>query len=476
MPQPFSSRGRGPGRNNQYLFRFDEDYSYLREPSATAAPALPYKFIPLDDTRDSWLTLIGGERLYYDHNNLNVVPSPASSKNEFEARTTVGADMHFGPHYRFYVEGISGQYIGSTAIPGMTTADLGLYNAFVEIMDQAGGVQYGVRLGRQALWLANGLVICNRDRSNIPITWNGARAYADWGRGRVDVFDMVPTIYADNAFAGKLNTGLHLYGVYGSFALPATRLAGWPLNSSIDPFLIRYTSDNNSYQDGDMLMMERGSMPHFLPGADTRNTFGFRYYGGLGPIDFDYTGALQTGSTAGNRVKAWMFSTQTDYVWRNLASQPRLGMHFDGGSGGASGTPGHGQVSTYQPLYYLPIYYGDELVTSQTNEIDFAPRASINFSHNVSLEASWLFYYRQNQGDAIYNGGAAGYKSFNPYFRTAKIRGRYIGNMPDVVLHWRQNRYQIVTVTLSYFMPGSALRKIGGTSTFYAQVQSMMFF
>jgi len=475
VPQALTGRGHGPGRNNQYLLRFDEDYSYLHDPAASQGE-LPYKFIPLNADRSSWLTLLGGERLYFDHNNMNVVKTPASSVNEFEARTTLGADLHLGSHFRFYLEGINGQYVGPSALHSKIATDLGVFNAFAEIMDQVGSMRYGVRLGRQELWLGNGLVICNRDLANIPTSWNGARAYADWGSGRVDIFSMVPTLYVTPALSGKLSTGLHLTGIYGSFGLPAGRLGSWPLSSSIDPFFIRYSADSNSYQDADMLVRGPGRIPHFAQGPDVRNSFGLRYYGGLGPIDFDYTGVFQTGSTAGDIAKAWMFTTQTDYVWRNLNSQPRIGLRFDGASGGASGTPGQGQISTYQLMYAMTPYYGDGLPVTQANMVDFAPRASINFDHNTRLDLTSSFYYRQNQSDAIYSGLATTYNAFNPYFRTAKIRGRYIGSMPEAILHWRQSRYQLLTFTLAYFMPGGALKKIGGKNTVYAQIQSMMLF
>jgi len=475
VPQPLTNKGRGPGRNNQYLLRFDEDYSAMRDP-AVANGSLPYKFIPLDAQRDSWLTLIGGERLFFDHNDINVVNTPASSTNQFEARTTLGADLHLGRHLRFYLEGISGQYEGPADSPGKTSAAFGIYNAFGEIMNQTGDLTYGLRLGRQELWLGNGMVMSNRDLANIPTTWNGARAYADWDYGHIDIFDMVPTLYAENPLAGKLGTGLHLSGLYGSFGLPSSRLAGWPLSSSIDPFFIRYTADTNAYQSAAMLERGAGTMPHFAQGPDTRNSFGIRYYGGLGPIDFDYTGVFQSGKTLGDKVKAWMFTTQTDYVWRDMQSQPRIGLRFDAGSGGTSGKPGQGEINTYQPLYYLVPYYGDGLTLSQSNNLDFGPRASMNFAHNTRLDLLWSFNYRQNQNDAIYNGSALGYGAFNPYYRTVGVRGKYIGSLPEIILHWRQSRYQLLTFTLAYFMPGAALQKIGGRSTCYGQIESMMFF
>ena len=476
MPQPLTGRGRGPGRDNIYLLRFDEDYSYLKDPAAADSPRDAYKFIALDSARDSWITLFGTEKLYFDHNNMNLVSWPAASGNEFEARTTFGADTHLGSHFRFYLEGINGAYLGPASEPGLTTVDFGLYNAFAEIMDREAGIQYGVRLGRQEMWLGNGLIICNRDLANTPASWNGVRGYADWGSGRIDMFDLVPTNYAQQPLQGQLNTGMHLYGVYGSFGLSPIRIGSWLLGSSLDPFFLRYTADANSYEDIAMRVPGQGPLPRFAPGADVRDSFGLRYYGGFGPLDFDYTGVLQTGSTAGSSVLAWMFTTQTDYVWRDLPGKPQIGFRFDGASGGASGLPGDGHVATYQPLYNRAPYYSDGLATSQTNTVDFAPRGSISFDHNTRLDMAWVFYYRQNQGDAIYNGVAAGYKTFNPYFRTAFIRGKYIGSMPDATLHWRPSRYQLLTFTVSYFMPGAPLRKIGGGNTFYAQVHSLIFF
>ena len=475
VPQPFGSRGHGPGRDNVYLLRFDEDYSYMRNPAA-AAQTPSYKFIPLNADRDSWLTLNVSQRFLVDHNNLNVVKSLLSVSNEFQTRTTMGADLHLGSHFRFYLEGLNGENVGATNFAGKTSVDFGIFNAFTEITNQSGGIQYGARLGRQELWLGNGMVMSNRGLSNIPASWNGVRTYADWGRGRIDIFSMVPTLYARKPLGGELRTGMHLSGVYGSFSLPAGHLGSWPLSSSIDPFFIRYTADSNPYESADMLIRTPGRIPYFAPGPDTRNSFGIRYYGGWGPIDFDYTGVFQTGRTAGNKVNAWMFTTQTDYVWRDRTSQPRIGLSFDAASGGTSGTPGHGETNTYQPLYDNAPYFGDGLSVSQTNTVDISPSASIDLAHNTRLSAMYSFYYRQNQNDAIYGGSAGSYSTFNPYFRTANVRGKYIGSLPEVILHWRQSRTQLLTFTVGYFMPGSALKKIGGRNTAYVQMQSMMFF
>src|SRR5438477_11930319 len=51
------TKGKGPGRGNSYLSRYEEDYSYLRDPARSADLFDPLKFIPFDAAGDFYLTL-----------------------------------------------------------------------------------------------------------------------------------------------------------------------------------------------------------------------------------------------------------------------------------------------------------------------------------------------------------------------------------------------------------------------------------
>src|SRR4051812_31450428 len=66
QPQTLFYKGKGPGRNNSYVARFEEDYAYLRNSANTADPFDPFKFIPLNPQRDAYLTLNSEVRFRFD--------------------------------------------------------------------------------------------------------------------------------------------------------------------------------------------------------------------------------------------------------------------------------------------------------------------------------------------------------------------------------------------------------------------------
>ena len=61
-PQLRFYKGKGPGRDNSYVERFEEDYAYLRNPAGSRDFFDPLKFIPLDAAGDVYLTLNGETR------------------------------------------------------------------------------------------------------------------------------------------------------------------------------------------------------------------------------------------------------------------------------------------------------------------------------------------------------------------------------------------------------------------------------
>src|SRR5882724_4294125 len=77
-------KGKGPGRGNSYVERYEEDYSYLRNPSLSTDPWFdPLKFIPLDAAGDVYLTLNGEIRFRYnntDHRSFGIATAATPSK------------------------------------------------------------------------------------------------------------------------------------------------------------------------------------------------------------------------------------------------------------------------------------------------------------------------------------------------------------------------------------------------------------
>src|SRR5580704_17253438 len=80
---PFFYKGKGPGRTNSYVERYEEDYSYLRDPTLSAGPFDPLKYIPFDSDGGMYLTLNGEIRFRYDdtdHRNFGIATGATPGK------------------------------------------------------------------------------------------------------------------------------------------------------------------------------------------------------------------------------------------------------------------------------------------------------------------------------------------------------------------------------------------------------------
>src|SRR5437763_1923094 len=126
------TKGKGPGRGNSFLLRYEEDYLYLRDPARSTDLFDPLKFIPLTPDGEFYLTLNGETRFRYDntdHRNFAVAgaatppripgglptltPSTGVSTNQlYKQRYELGGDLHLGPNVRLYAELYHGQQTG----------------------------------------------------------------------------------------------------------------------------------------------------------------------------------------------------------------------------------------------------------------------------------------------------------------------------------------------------------------------------
>src|SRR5205814_2155702 len=312
-------KGKGPGRGNSYVERYEEDYSYLRDPARSSDFFDPLKFIPLGAEGEVYLTLNGEARFRYDdtdHRNFAIAaaatpartagarptltPATEVSTNQlYNQRYALGADLHLGPNVRFYADLYHGQQTGhrvGPTIPGNQRDALGLVNGFGEVYGILGDAKTGFRAGRQEIFFGNNLQVRANVSTNLPSpVFDEFRAYRDWGPARVDAFAYNLVQFVDGILQDRDNPHVNLWGVYGS-------------------------------------------------------------YDGL-------------------RVDAFAFNTDTGYTFHGVPWKPRLGVHIDRASGGADRTGG--TLHTYQPMYPNTQYYVPNNEFAPTNFYDIAPRISL---------------------------------------------------------------------------------------------------
>src|SRR5439155_12678807 len=88
------------------LLRYEEDYSYLKDPSRRTDFWDAVKYIPASH-REDWYMSFGGflrERFEILHNgDAGAGPANAHGNNaDFLERYLLHDDLHFGPHFRFF--------------------------------------------------------------------------------------------------------------------------------------------------------------------------------------------------------------------------------------------------------------------------------------------------------------------------------------------------------------------------------------
>jgi hypothetical protein len=490
---------KGPGRDNFYVERYEEDYSYLRDPARSTDFFDPLKFVPLDSDGDIYLTLNGETRFRYDNTswkNFDIAPSatppkpggrpvftPATgdAQNElYKQRYELGADLHIGPYIRFYGELYRGQQSGRDAgdpIPGNQRDELAVVNGFGEIHDNTATSETGFRAGRQEIFFGNNLQVRANLSTNLPSpVFDGFRAYEDWGFARLDGFLYNVVDFENGVLQDRDNAHTNLWGVYGSYDLPRYALSGLPAATSVDLFYFGWRSspfangkgtglyDDAALETGAKIVAATGA--GFVASQDHRDTFGLRGYGSIGDLDYDWQGAWQTGSYAGLTVEAFAVNTDTGYTFHDVPWKPRVGAHVDLASGGADKTAR--TLSTYQPMYPNTQYYAPNNEFSPTNFYDFAPRISVKPNDVVSLEYYYSFLWRYSEADAVYVGAPwPGGNGINNYAVTVLAPNRFIGQQSDFRATWTITPHVLTLFEYGVFIPGPALRAAQGRTTVY---------
>ena len=106
-PAPVSPKpGTGGGPPPPYTpVRYNEDYSYLKDPAKRTDFFDPIKYIPLNEAGDVYLSLGGQFRERYEYfNNANFDPGPQDEHGYFLHRLMAHADLHVGPHFRGFLQ------------------------------------------------------------------------------------------------------------------------------------------------------------------------------------------------------------------------------------------------------------------------------------------------------------------------------------------------------------------------------------
>lgn len=463
---PYYYKNKGPKIDStHYAIRFEEDFSFLNDPKAPRDFFSPFKFIKLNNSGTSYITLNALQRTFAEQTLIEVGPGGRplyTHQHDYEFRQELGIDVHLTNYFRAYADVINAVFHGEPQFfnSGAFRNEFTLLNAFVEPKVQVGIDHLGLRLGRQQISLGNGNLVDIGNDVNVPMSFDGVRAYSDWGFARIDAFWTQEVALYTGYFNEHNDGNLPFYGAYGSWDFYRGPSVLGPAILTIEPFVLGYGAPHAEY-DNPATETSLGTYPRL---QEDNREYGARFAAVMGNFDTDNTALYEDGHLEDLRLTAWAFQTQTGYTFHHVALQPRLFLQFDGASGG--GDAQKGVIHSWQPDLFRPSYYDLQLLLGPTNAYDLHPGLELQLAKDVRVGAFYGLWWRQNDDDAVYWGLSEVAQIPNAYSDTAKVRGSFTGQVPTGFLTWNIVPHVDLRLEASYFMPSSAMRLAGLRNAF----------
>lgn len=424
---PFAAQAQEASQTN---LRYDEDWSMLADSSREGWRQA--KYISLGGSGDAYLTIGGEARARFEgfDNNLWGDP-PAPDDGYLWLRVMPHTDLHAGP-VRVFVQGIAGYARGIGAGKGPvdeTGADL--LQGFADVRIPLSDGSLTLRGGRELIALGSERLVGTRYGPNIPQAFDGVRVLAEHGRVRIDAFHVLPVTIGEGDFDDTTSKTRRLDGVYMTIAPTA--------GIGIDAYWLGY----------------RNSEARFAadPGRETRDTFGLRFFGKRGDLDWNWEAMVQRGRFDGDPIRAWSFATETAWSFSQVLLEPRLRLRANVASGDRD--PADGKLGTFNALFPKGKYFGELSPIGPRNIVNLNPSVDFDLGKGVTVELAAARFWRESRGDGICDipGGL---------IRRADGSGaRHIGDQVEISASWQASALLSFTASLSAFRPGAFIRDTG---------------
>ncbi|HET6514890.1 MAG TPA: alginate export family protein [Thermodesulfovibrionales bacterium] len=417
------------------LNRADEDYRYLRDPARRVEFWDSVKYVALNESGSSYLSLGGEARERYEYfSNPNWGAGPQGSGYLLQ-RYFLHADLHMGEHLRLFTQLQSSLENGRTGGPRPTDKDeLDLHQAFLDIkFDSGGGSSFLLRSGRQELIYGSQRIISVREGPNVRQSFDGFRAMFRTGDVAVDAFAARPAETKRYVFDDGTDNSRGLWGVYS--VMPLSMLP----KGNVDLYYLGYHNRNASFNQGSA--------------SETRHSVGARLWRTAKPIDYNFEFIYQWGKFGNGDIQAWTAASDTGYTFDSLTFHPRLGLKADVTSGDRD--PNNPDLQSFNPLFPKGAYFSEDALIGPINHIDLNPSVTLQFTGSVMLSVNWDFFWRESTHDGLYNSGLSLVRS------SKNSSASFVGSQPQAVLEWDIDRHFTFVAIYAHFFAGPFIKETG---------------
>ncbi len=452
LPLAGGARGASPEPGDPvfHSLRYNDDFTYLADPSKMTSPWDQFKYISLGDGQygASYLSL-GGELRERFESYLNPnfgIKAPPSSAYLLH-RLLLDGDLHLTDYVRIFLQLGNMERLGNRGTP--STTDINQFDVMQGFIDLRPPSPLGdapvVRIGREELLFGFQRLIAVREGPNVRRDFDGFRVHDDIAGASIDLLAVRPVSDAEGVFDDHTNMDQYLWGAYLTIPLGSF--------TKVDLYGLDYQNTAAKY---------RG-----VTGIEQRETWGARLFGEANGFDWNEEAAFQRGAFRNLNVRADMFASVAGYTFRGVLWEPRIGIE----SNFASGDSGRGStLGTFNAMYPRMPYFAETSLLVPANVWDIRPVVSLKPTPSVLAVFGWDNLWRASTRDGLYGSGMTEYPG------TAKVTGVRVGTELSADVRWRLNEHLLLGAIFAEFFSGGAVTEaLGKNVTFFALFATFRF-
>jgi len=420
--------------------RFDEDWSTLAPHTRRIAkdPWLSWKYAPLALTDSSWIS-IGGELRYRaelrEETRFGVTPRGIVNEDAHLVRGRLHADLFVIDGFRVFVEGLFADVEGRDSLfddRAVDAEDPDLLNAFLESRAPVSDTLWGtLRVGRQQIALGNGRFIGADDWQNAPRRYDGVHALLAAPGFEASAF-LVNPVERDLDGFDESSDEESLVGVFMRWYDDAVEVHAHGISVQ---------------RDAASIAGEAGEENRTSVGLGATIPF---FFGTRASAE----GAFQFGEVGDATIRAFMYALELEHEF-DLAHGARVSFGVSYASG--DDLAGDGRVDTFDQLYPdTHRYHGIADAVGGQNLVDFALRAEVDATANLTVGFAAHRFNRADKNDGVY--GALGELAFAPH-----AGARHVADEVDLYASLRFAPHWTVSAGAALVVAGDFFERVPGS-------------
>ncbi len=325
--------------------------------------------------------------------------------------------------------------------------ELDLRQLFLELKSPWHAAPLTLKVGRQILAYGDERFVGGFDWSNVSRVFDAVKlVYTPHAWVQLDVFAS-RVVRVDKKKADATPHNDNFYGIYAAVK-PF-------LDHTLDTFL--FVRDNTDVSVTGERTGEKGPLKEY--------TFGNRFKGKKGNLDYGSEYAVQLGSRSHDEIQAWALHQELGYTLAKLLWKPRLYGEYNHASGDRN--PHDGKSQTFDNLYPTNHNkYGFMDFVSLKNINDFMAGASVKPHMRLLLSAEFHWFVLDAKESAWFNAGGGN-------FRTANANADpHLGEELDLLASYKVSEHLSLLGGYSHFFAGPFAKDTGAhddANFFYIQ-------